>query len=90
MLKQLTGAETELEKEVQQISNEQADGYEDGVDGFMRDLCANGCISGMISGLISYRDTCAFYERNKIDINALLAGMIDSTDEEPAELFGDK
>ena len=39
----------------------------------LEDLQQGGCISGMVSPLVNYVDTLAFFERNKEEINGLLA-----------------
>ena len=60
-------------------------------DGALEDLLQYGCESGMVSELIYYSDTTAFFEQHGVEINALLAEMMDSTGcKSPAELFGTK
>lgn len=39
----------------------------------LEDLQKGGCISGMVGPLVNYVDTLEFYERNKEEINELLA-----------------
>ena len=41
-----------------------------------------GCQSGMVCGLISYIDTVLFFQRNKEEINVLLATLKEETGDE--------
>ena len=60
-------------------------------EGALEDLLTHGCQSGMVGELIYYSDTTAFYAQHGVEINALLAEMLDNTGyTSPAELFGDK
>lgn len=61
----LTTAKTDLEKEVQNIINEEAEGN---VDAYIEDLRQHGCVSGMVRGLLYYKDTCDFYRRHEDEI----------------------
>lgn len=45
--------------------------YED-EKGALLDIQSSGCVSGLVPDLIHYRDTLAFFERNKEEINKLL------------------
>lgn len=91
MKTRIRGAETKLEKAVQEEINHHVDDYEDGAKGFLKDLAYGGCQSGMVGSLIYYHDTLKFYKRNKGEINSLLREMLDETGvKSPSELFGDK
>jgi hypothetical protein len=55
------------------------------------ELLSYGCQSGIVSDLIYYRDTCAFFDFHKSEINGLLADTLDECGLDcPSELFGDK
>ena len=38
----------------------------------LRQLAEHGCMSGMVGGLIYYHDTCAFFEKHKLEIQVML------------------
>lgn len=60
-------------------------------DGALEDLLTHGCQSGIVGELIYYKETTAFYDNHREEINVLLAEMLDNTGyTSPAELFGDK
>jgi hypothetical protein len=85
--------ESALETACAKIIASHADGsgYENGATGWLTDLAKGGCESGMVGELVYYRETCAFYETHKADINALLANMLDDMGaKSAAELFADK
>ena len=55
------------------------------------DVLYHGCISGIVGELIYYKDTTAFYQRFKQEINSLLYDVMASTGlYSPSLLFGDK
>jgi hypothetical protein len=81
---------TNLENKVKSICKEYAKEYDSGMTGFMSDLQQGGCQSGMISELIYYSDTMKFYKKYQIEINDLLAEIIEETGSNPSGLFGDK
>jgi hypothetical protein len=87
-MKRMRGAQSKLERAVQAQINHQAENYDDGAAGFMRDLTHGGCQSGLVGGLIYYTDTVKFYKRHMAEIDALLAEMVRDTGEQPASLFG--
>lgn len=60
-------------------------------EGALEDLLTHGCQSGMVGELIYYKDTTAFYDNHREEINVLLAEMLDNIGyTSPANLFGDK
>jgi len=85
----LTGT-TALETAVCEWINEQAEDYDDGAQGAMKDLAQGGCVSGIVGELCYYADTLKFYRRHSKDINDLLVAMVDDTGMSVPELFGDK
>ena len=90
-MKKVTGANTRLERSVQNTINGYSRDYESGARGFLEDLMQGGCQSGMVSGLIYYNDTVKFYKAHKKEIKALLADTLAETGyTDPVGLFGDK
>lgn len=91
MKKKITGANTKLERTVQAEINRHAPDYDDGAEGFIRDLSYGGCESGIVGSLIYYKDTLTFYKKHKTEIHELLSEILDSTGyDSPSLLFGDK
>ena len=55
------------------------------------DVLYHGCVSGIVGELIYYKDTLAFYQRFKQEINSLLYNVMASTGlYSPSLLFGNK
>lgn len=55
------------------------------------DVLYYGCQSGIVSNLLYHKDTLAFYQRFKQEINSLLYDVMASTGlYSPSSLFGDK
>lgn len=55
-----------------------------------QDVCNHGCQSGLIGELIYYRDTVAFFEEFKDEINELLAETMGEFGGSQKDIFGDK
>lgn len=72
MITKLTTAKTSLEKEVQDIVNEEAEGD---VDRYIESLRRSGCVSGMVGRLVYYSDTNDFYERHEDEIWEMIVNM---------------
>lgn len=90
-MKKLSNAQTKLEKAVQVQVNRLAANYDDGVEGFIKDLMYGGCASGLVGSMIYYTDTIKFYKRHANEIDAMLKeSMSECGIKSPAELFGDK
>lgn len=62
---------TELEKRVKEICESQAENYDDGAEGFVRDVLEYGCQSGIVSELIYYKDTHEWFDTYYEDIMEL-------------------
>jgi hypothetical protein len=90
MKTKLTGATTRLERNVQKWVNERAEDYDNGAEGVLKDLFYGGCASGIVGHLTYYRDTVKFFGTHRREISELLKEAIESTGQQPAELFGDK
>ena len=71
---------------IQDQKDEQSNGY----DTYLQDVTTQGCVSGMVGGLIHYSDTVKFFNYHKLEINAILTEMLDSTGCSISELFGEK
>lgn len=80
--------ETRLEKRVRGIINRLAKDYDTGATGVICDLMQAGCASGMIPDLIYYKDTIAFYNYFKPEINSLIKELTFSTGLQLSELKG--
>jgi hypothetical protein len=90
-MKKLNNATTKLERAAQKIINNHAADYDNGVEGFMRDLNYGGCQSGMVGELVYYHDTLKFYKTHKTEINGILKeSMSESGIKDPSDMFGDK
>jgi hypothetical protein len=90
-MKKVTGANTRLERSVQNTINGYSQDYESGAIGFLEDLMQGGCQSGMVSGLIYYNDTVKFYKAHKKEIKTLLVDTLAETGyTDLIGLFGDK
>ncbi len=83
----IKGAATKLEKAVQAVINQSADGN---AESWLNDLMRGGCQSGMVGSLIYYTDTVKFYKAHRDEISAMLGESCEDTGCSPAELFGDK
>lgn len=79
--------ESKLEKRVQSIINSHAANYDNGADGFLRDLFYGGCQSGIVGELIYYHDTLRFYKRYQREIDSLLQELLNDCGGTPSELF---
>lgn len=79
--KKISGAKTRLERHVQKWINEQAQEYDSGAAGVLKDLFYGGCSSGMVSHLIYYTDTVKFFQTHRREITALLKETMDSQGE---------
>jgi len=55
----------------------------------LRQLAEHGCMSGMVSGLIYYHDTCAFFEKHKLEIQAMLSTDLEDFGVSMQEMFPD-
>jgi hypothetical protein len=89
-MNKLNNATTRLERHVQAWLNDKGRDYDNGWQGALKDLNYGGCQSGIVSHLIYYRDTVKFFQTHRREISELLAEMVESTGQQPAELFGDK
>lgn len=85
-LKALKADGTKLERKVINVLLDQGSSEE--IESYMNDVMQHGCASGIVSELIYYRDTLAFYEKYKKDINNMLKeSMEESGASSPSELF---
>ena len=81
--------ESQLQREVKQIILNNIE--EDYIVEFFEDLMNNGCVSGMIGELIYYKDTIAFYNRHKDEINEMLSELLGAYGVNcVSEIFGEK
>ncbi len=55
----------------------------------LRQLAEHGCMSGMVSGLIYYHDTCEFFEKHKLEIQAMLSTDLEEYGVSMQEMFPD-
>lgn len=86
--KQLTGATTRLERNVQRWANERAEDYENGAEGVLKDLFYGGCSSGMVSHLISTPECEKFFQAHRREISNLLKQtMEESGEHDAAKIF---
>jgi hypothetical protein len=90
-MKKLNNATTKLESAAQKIINNHAADYDNGVEGFMKDLNYGGCESGLVGELVYHVDTLKFYKTHKSEINNLLKeSMSESGIKDPGQMFGNK
>jgi len=61
-----------LEREVENICEEEAENYDDGIRGFIKDLHQGGCSSGLVGSLVYYSDTTEFYDKFENEIQELI------------------
>ena len=55
----------------------------------LRQLAEHGCMSGMVGGLIYYHDTCAFFEKHKLEIQTMLSTDLEAYGVSMQEMFPD-
>lgn len=55
----------------------------------LRQLAEHGCMSGMVGELIYYHDTCAFFEKHKLEIQAMLSTDLEDFGVSMQEMFPD-
>tara|TARA_R110000824_G_scaffold64288_2_gene168093 strand:+ start:258 stop:614 length:357 start_codon:yes stop_codon:yes gene_type:complete len=55
----------------------------------LRQLAEHGCMSGMVHNLIYYHDTCAFFEKHKLEIQVMLSTDLEEFGMSMQELFRD-
>ena len=55
----------------------------------LRQLAEHGCMSGMVGGLIYYHDTCAFFEKHKLEIQTMLSTDLGDFGVSMQEMFPD-
>ena len=87
----ITGAQTRLERHVQNWINQQAKNYDpqDAKD-VLEDLFYGGCQSGYVSHLIYYKDTLKFFATHRREISQLLKDALENVGGSPKDLFGEK
>jgi hypothetical protein len=64
-----------LQKAVADIANSHAEGYDDGIKGFIKDLHYGGCQSGLVGELIYSADCKAFFSEHMDDIFELYENL---------------
>lgn len=86
-MKKLKGAESELEKRVQNILNDMVcKTYT--IKQILQNLLKSGCVSGMIDELVYYNDTEEWFEIYKDEINELLKETMFNFEYSFVSIFG--
>jgi hypothetical protein len=74
---------SDLQKEVAEICNSHAEEYDDGINGFIKDLHYGGCQSGLVGELVYSHDCREFFSRHMQDVFELYQDLAEELGQAP-------